>query len=50
MPKKTIRNLYLKDRRVFIRVDFNVPLDKKTAAITDDSRIREAIPTIKFAI
>jgi len=40
----------LTGKRVFIRVDFNVPLDKKTAAITDDSRIREAIPTIKFAI
>lgn len=37
-------------KRVFIRVDFNVPLDKKTRAITDDSRIREAIPTIKFAM
>ncbi|MCC6552431.1 MAG: phosphoglycerate kinase [Polyangiaceae bacterium] len=37
-------------KRVFIRVDFNVPLDKKTGKITDDSRIREAIPTIKVAM
>jgi phosphoglycerate kinase len=40
----------LQGKRVFIRVDFNVPLDKKTGKITDDSRIREAIPTIKLAM
>jgi phosphoglycerate kinase len=40
----------LKDKRVFIRVDFNCPLDKKTGAITDDARIREAIPTIKYCV
>lgn len=40
----------LSGKRVFIRVDFNVPLDKKTGQITDDSRIREAIPTIKVAM
>jgi phosphoglycerate kinase len=40
----------LHGKRVFIRVDFNVPLDKKTGQITDDTRIREAIPSIKYAM
>ncbi|UQA62398.1 phosphoglycerate kinase [Polyangium aurulentum] len=40
----------LAGKRVFIRVDFNVPLDKKTGAITDDARIRESVPTIKYAV
>jgi phosphoglycerate kinase len=38
----------LQGKRVFVRVDFNVPLDKKTGKITDDARIREAIPTISL--
>ena len=37
-------------KRVFIRVDFNVPMDKKTGQITDDARIREALPTLRYAM
>jgi len=51
MPKfKTIRDLDLAGQRVLMRVDFNVPQDKSTGAITNNQRIVAAIPTIKFAL
>lgn len=48
MELHTIEQLPLQGKRVFIRVDFNVPLNK-AGEVTDDTRIREALPTIRYA-
>jgi phosphoglycerate kinase len=50
MPKISIRDLDLKGKTVFIRVDFNVPLEPGGQNITSDKRVRASLPTIQFAL
>jgi phosphoglycerate kinase len=50
MPKLSVRDLDLKGKRVFIRVDFNVPLAPGGQEITSDKRIKSSLPTIKYVL
>jgi len=50
MPKKTVEDIEVKGKRVLLRADFNVPLNIKTGDISDDSRIRASLPTIKYLV
>src|SRR5690348_14798246 len=50
MPKLSIRDHDLKGKRVFIRVDFNVPLAPGGQEITSDKRIKASLPTIQYAL
>ncbi len=50
MTKLSIRDLNLEHKHVFMRVDFNVPLTEDGSEITDDTRIKETLPTIEYAL
>src|SRR4030043_1231547 len=50
MNKKTVRDIDLEGKRALVRVDVMVPFDPQTKAISDDSRIVAALPTIKYLI
>ena len=50
MGKKTLEDISVKGKRVLVRVDFNVPIDKTTGEITDDTRIKATLPSIQYLL
>ena len=48
--KKTVRDIDVRGKRILLRCDFNVPLDKETGAITSDKRIVASLPTIQYLL
>ena len=50
MDKMTVRDIEVGGKRVLVRVDFNIPLNKKTGNIIDDSRIRASLHTINYLV
>ncbi len=50
MPKLTLRDIDLANKRVFVRVDFNVPLTEDGSTITDDTRIVATLPTLQYLL
>ena len=50
MSKKTVRDIDVAGKKVLVRCDFNVPIDSQTGKITDNRRIRAAIPTIQYLL
>src|SRR3954465_1714552 len=52
MAKLTVRDINVRGKRVFVRVDYNVPLEEKDGqmVITDETRIKETLPTLKLLL
>lgn len=50
MNKKTVKDIDVNGKKVLVRCDFNVPIDSETGEITDNRRIRAALPTIQYLL